>query len=1247
MSRFREITNQLKNIGSEEFAELCDLLLARIEKDVISFTRSGAQLGKPKPVKGIPDSHFLCPDGKFIFIEHTTVEKPFDKLKESIDSCFDFKKTKIKSTKIKKIILCFNSQLKPQELDSLLEYAITKNRHTQIIFYNIDTIADEINKEHSDLANQYLSLSLDKGQIISIKQFIEQYDKAPKGIATTLENKFLFREKESQDILNALIENDFVVITGAAGVGKTKITLECIERFLKANEEFSSYCFSNKDSDLIDDLNNYIKPNKNYILFVDDANRFDHLRQIIKFYDSPRSGHLKIIMTTRDYALHKVDFACTGFNYNKIFINGFTDEEIKGIIESDSFNIKNFDYQKEILRIANGNPRFAIMAAKLAIEKNIHSLYNVGDLFEDYFKTFLNDNKEIFSSKSILKTLGIIAFLGATPYLKREKIENILNIFEIEFEDFVQSISDLEKFELIQTQYGYAKIGEQNTATYFFYRAFVKDKLLSFELLLMNFFKNYSSNFTDTIFPVINLFGFENIQKEIVQNLKNVLEKNKSDKGFEFIFIKFFWFYMPETVLDYIYKILQKSTVVKNPIYIAEFENELHKHKSEEIIDLLGEFFIHHLNLQESLELAFEYIKRYPNNLPILIEKIKACFSFNHNDELYGFHKQNLLFDFLLNPVRTHDILFVKSFLSLASHFLEHSFRERGVSFRNTMYIGTYNLNATQYVKNIREKILRNINFIFSNFPDECLKILLDCAGPSPDTNKGLLEFDIPFLIKIFERNLSVINFEHCYVVQENIFWWKRKKIQNNIIEKLKEKFTNKTYQIYRKLNWDMLKDKAMFEYENLDTYENNKKLEIQRFFNFNSIDDFLEFYTHYIVIYKSKLAQNTKDYYFEKALDIILDTNFGNSADFGLQMINHILREGNPTGFRPYLTFEKNINNLKVKNELWNLLNKYEYKNKATWKIIFWQGLPANFITKEDVNCLINTFKEIDNSIYFVDFLNFSNYAKFDKNILNKLLKIIIGKVEKEKMHIRLENDFIVKYYDFLSYDFITLKKAYTLFNKPHEHFDYDGDNLALILRKDRKYLLEYVDFVLENYNNLEIHSFYNLSVVWQIPGIEKVLTKTFKSINKNDDHFYLEHFANAFFHNLKDSSAEKADNYILNFIKTESNNTKDINMFMDVINESRKDLREKAILTFLEFNQNLEDFKKIKWKKRERMYSGDTIIGDSRASEWNNLLNIVNKSNMGIKLLPIKKFIQDQINEERRGGEWERERKFVNPNW
>ena len=60
---------------------------------------------------------------------------------------------------------------------------------------------------------------------------------------------------------------------------------------------------------------------------------------------------------------------------NNVRKNGFTDEEIKGIIESDSFNIRNFDYQKEIVRIANGNPRFAIMAAKLALEKNIHSLY--------------------------------------------------------------------------------------------------------------------------------------------------------------------------------------------------------------------------------------------------------------------------------------------------------------------------------------------------------------------------------------------------------------------------------------------------------------------------------------------------------------------------------------------------------------------------------------------------------------------------------------------------------------------------------------------------------------------------------------------------------------------------------------------------------------------------------------------------------------------------------------------------------
>ena len=54
----------------------------------------------------------------------------------------------------------------------------------------LDNLAIELHLHHRNLVHEYLGLPLDTGQVVSIDQFIEQYDKASKGISTPLNNPF-------------------------------------------------------------------------------------------------------------------------------------------------------------------------------------------------------------------------------------------------------------------------------------------------------------------------------------------------------------------------------------------------------------------------------------------------------------------------------------------------------------------------------------------------------------------------------------------------------------------------------------------------------------------------------------------------------------------------------------------------------------------------------------------------------------------------------------------------------------------------------------------------------------------------------------------------------------------------------------------------------------------------------------------------------------------------------------------------
>ena len=72
MSRLQTIENALANINESVFQELCDSFLILKNENYRIFSRVGSQSGKQKTTKGTPDTFFLLPNGKYVFIEYST-----------------------------------------------------------------------------------------------------------------------------------------------------------------------------------------------------------------------------------------------------------------------------------------------------------------------------------------------------------------------------------------------------------------------------------------------------------------------------------------------------------------------------------------------------------------------------------------------------------------------------------------------------------------------------------------------------------------------------------------------------------------------------------------------------------------------------------------------------------------------------------------------------------------------------------------------------------------------------------------------------------------------------------------------------------------------------------------------------------------------------------------------------------------------------------------------------------------------
>ena len=648
MTRLQSIENALSSIDGTVFQELCDSFLVIRNDNYSAFSRTGSQSGKQKTIRGTPDAFLLLPNGKYIFVEHSTnISEGVSKLKKDLEKCIDFSKTGIPTEQISEIILCINFNLKTSQIQVLREILV--NTRILLTFNTLDSLAIELSLNHRDLAHQYLGLPLDTGQIVSIDRFIEEYDRVSNGIATPLNNIFLHREVELQDIKESIQQHDFIILTGAPGVGKTKLSVEAVKSFLKENLSYNAYCISNKHAPLLDDLYQYFDSKKDFLLFVDDANRIDTFNQITGFFKSPRRGKLKIVITVRDYAFQEVRNQCQGFDLKQIDIQKFSDEQIIDIIQSESFKILNPLYQKPIISIADGNPRIAIMASLLALKnQDIDALKDVSELFEKYFSTLVNSNGD-FSNIINIKCLGIISFFYTIPYKNREITTALLNNFEISYDDFIAAIDTLGNLELVETQFEHVKIPEQNLATYFFYKAFIKDNLLPFSTLLKFYFDSNANRFKDCVIPANNMFGGKDVMTRLQPELQNYWKTIECDEEKAFKFLDTFWYYLPTETLAFIYNLVESLPTHSNTEYIVTYETNAFAYDRNKIIELFGEFFRTGYDLKNSLELAFEYVRKSPKQLPELLKKIKDNLIFDIDDVGYGFFRQNILFDILIN----------------------------------------------------------------------------------------------------------------------------------------------------------------------------------------------------------------------------------------------------------------------------------------------------------------------------------------------------------------------------------------------------------------------------------------------------------------------------------------------------------------------------------------------------------------------------------------------------------------------
>lgn len=982
MALIEKIKQRIDALGEGEFQALCDAYLSDIGyTDLVSL---GTKSGTNKTTKGTPDTYIPLPDGIYIFAEYTVQKlRLCQKIKDDLQKCFDEKETGIECSKIVKVLYFHtSSNLTPKQDKEIHELADKYNVSVELT--GIDKFANILYSCHKQLVKQYLGISISTEQIFTKDMFVEKYDNAP--TAAPLKTKFKFREKEINEIKSALSEVTAILISGDAGIGKTRLVLESAEQYAIEND-FQLWIIRNNNENIWDDLHLYFEQSGRYIIVIDDANEIGNLKTYLEFLRD-RSDNIRIIITVRKYALDDVSAKLDSTMDNRnICIEKLTNEEIEKII-AENFNLNPIALEK-ISDLSNGNPRIAFLAAKLASETDkISSLTNISELYKDYYGTFLRE-QEI--NKTLFICAGIIAFVKRINLDAIINFENILAICGLTVDNFIDYVQELHSLEIVDLYKNKGvKYSDQCLSDFILYYVFIEKKYINLSEFTKLFFEKNEDLTVQSINVLTNNFYDEENYKIIKSEMKAVWDyyNNYNPNIFEKYFMRFHAMFPIESLSIINEKI--ENTKVK-PIGAEELKAKQNYNRyTEDWLDVLASYSYNY-NIEEykyAVELYLMYFLKCPADYDNII---------SYGKQLCGIKKNHIINNYYDNQATFINMLIEKSekwknkyitilFLDLAESLLKVYFEQTESKYEKFVFISgaiPYSEQLIEYREIVWQEIIDLSQHISNS--GRIVNILCNYGNRFEEKNIDILKYDLPYITKVLDNLInfnsieSILAAEHIQIICNSL----------NVNQyKLEHIFQDEKYQLYHLLGNKYL------EIDDWDEREKQKRNDVKKYLQSKpttAMIDIIDF------IYELKRIEKS-DYEITESIKYAFDCVYDDREIF-LNAVKYYLTTWDLNDILFPQAIVSKLFDFLDDSSVKEIIELANNKIKNNWRFAYYYELPERLVDEKKCDELLSFLEErtdlsIKSSSYRrMDFLH--KYEKYDQDIFFKACKIIIKKKE------------------------------------------------------------------------------------------------------------------------------------------------------------------------------------------------------------------------------------------------------------
>ena len=1227
MSKVTAIESAIVQMGAGEFQKLCDTFLCRMEK-YGAISGYGMKTGTLKTTIGNPDTYFVRRNGKYVFAVYTTQQNGiYEKIKEDIEKCLDPNKTGVELSYIEKIVCCHTSSNLSAGDDQKL-HKLCSEQGILLTIYCVDEIAQQIYRNYPVIARDFLGISIDTNQIMSAEEFVKLYDSGE--TAAPLNTVFQNRVKELDLLKSEIRSNKAVIVHGSAGVGKTRIVLEAV-RAVSKEDGYRLLCVKSNNSPLNDDLVACTDRSGNYLFFIDDANELSGLNLILAYINRTKPGwQIKVIMTVRDYAKEEVIQEVSKYVKPGFFVpSRFSDEEIKDFLDVN-MQITNGLYVDAIIKIAEGNPRIAYMAGKLAKEtESLAAVHDATQVYEQYYAAVIRD--KLGDNKNLCLTAGILAVVKAVMLEKLDYLDPIFNLGNIsrdEFTDCMRQLSSMEVVEIHRDKV--ASISDQCFANYMLYYEFFSQKRISFSELLAVGFVHFREGVIQSVATLLNLFSNDNLRAYIKGEVIKTWDSFKLDNAACFDdFARVFHQFRPEEALiiadEKIKKIPQEEIATRH----IDFEKSTFK-SGEEILGFLTGYE-NSPYFETVIELLMEYSQKSEDNAISGFSWLKNHCCFGADAYRHDYQAEKIIAEKLLEYTNGNCIAqqFVLAYVSYALSF---EFRPIEPGRGDSIKLYDIKLANSKGVREYRAGCWIIIEKISQEKSAQCevTSFIRKYAGSVRGaTDASIVADDKTFVLKIVD-SLNCSGLDRALIIRDLQYAWNKFDIS---YEKEDDIFQSSEFKLFELLENNRL-------YSGLE-YEDYKKQREDNLLNYadNMSKDEIPCFIKSVALLAERTETRSRYFVLEGAEIII--RKLCHDPDAAWMIFKAIMTDGNEIEFYPDTVLQPLFAE-RSSQEIWQTLDEQNFTYKNNWQFGFFQVLPEAQVSSSTYELLIEFLKnESDQNIHSSPYRSLRFLDKFervDPNIYVTASRIIFEKKAYSK--------FIAVHYFFLlfhesiyspeevirkyAFDMDLLRDIYFFTLKNESLVDYTGRFLTTFLSLDDSWIDAYAEMVCEKaQGGTTDYDFEKYLSLWLTDDYLKYFDRIFERMSDNNNDLYGWRYANTFTtmlgHGENDQVVlERQEKWVLHAVDEYASNDKIIFLF-SVISETGTKLRECAFREFISRNSDYAMFEKIQLDSNSWFGNTSEIVADlqSRIEFLESLLPYV----PGIKYLQHAKRIRDRI--------------------